>query len=121
MRRILQPTGKLATRGRPPPRAAVTGPWPTVVWWNLARESIAISYPWSRRELDALRASGVHLPEIDDIVRRRSREWLRPLCNAAEQLVLVVHHDERGTHPLVDTHREPVRRVGDGRNRAGVA
>ena len=80
--------------------AAVTGSWPTVVWWNLARESTAISYPWSRRELDALRASGVDLPEIDDIVRRRSREWLRPLCNASERLVLVVHHDERGTHPL---------------------
>lgn len=80
--------------------AAVTGSWPTVVWWNLARESTAISYPWSRRELDALRASGVDLPEIDDIVRRRSREWLRPLCNASERLVLVVHHDARGTHPL---------------------
>ena len=80
--------------------AAVTGTWPTVVWWNLVRESTAISYPWSRRELDALRASGVRLPEVDDIVRRRSREWLRPLCNAGERLVLVVHHDERGTHPL---------------------
>ena len=80
--------------------AAVTGSWPTVVWWNLARESTAISYPWSRRELDALRASGVRLPEVDDIVRRRSREWLRPLCNAGGRLVLVVHHDERGTHPL---------------------
>ena len=80
--------------------AAVTGPWPTVVWWNLARESTAISYPWSRRELDTLRASGVHLPEIDCTVRRRSREWLRPLCNASERLVLAVHHDERGTHPL---------------------
>ncbi len=80
--------------------AAVTGPWPTVVWWNLVRESAAIDYPWSRRELEALRASGVCLPEVDDLVLRRSREWLRPLCNAAEQLVLVVHHDERGTHPL---------------------
>lgn len=80
--------------------AAVTGSWPTVVWWNLARESTAISYPWSRRELDTLRASGVDLPEIDDIVRRRSREWLRPLCNASERLVLVAHHNERGAHPL---------------------
>lgn len=80
--------------------AAVTGAWPTVVWWNLARESTAVSYPWSRRELDALRASGVDLPEIDDIVRRRSREWLRPLCNASERLVLVAHHNERGAHPL---------------------
>ena len=81
--------------------AAVTGSWPTVVWWNLAPEPATISYPWSRRELDALRASGVRLPEVDDIVRRRSREWLRPLCGAAERLVLVVHHDERGTHPLL--------------------
>ena len=80
--------------------AAVTGSWPIVVWWNLARESTAISYPWSRRELDALRASGVDLPEIDNIVRRRSREWLRPLCNASERLVLVEHDDARGTHPL---------------------
>ena len=81
--------------------AAVTDSWPTVVWWNLVREPAVTSYPWSRRELDALRASGVHLPEVDDIVRRRSREWLRPLCNAAERLVLAVHHDERGAHPLL--------------------
>ncbi len=80
--------------------AAVTGPWPRVVWWNLAPAPTAVSYPWSRRELAALRASGVRLPEVEDIVSRRSREWLRPLCNATEQLVLVVHDDERGTHPL---------------------
>ena len=80
--------------------AAVTGSWPTVVWWNLARESSTVSYPWSRRELAALRASGVYLAEVDDIVRQRAREWLRPLCSASEQLILVVHHDERGTHPL---------------------
>ena len=79
---------------------AVTGLWPTVIWWNLARESTAVSYPWSRHELHALRASGVRLPEVDDIVRRRSREWLRPLCSATERLVLVAHHDERGMHPL---------------------
>ncbi|MDE0363791.1 MAG: hypothetical protein OXI74_21645, partial [Rhodospirillaceae bacterium] len=76
--------------------AAVTGAWPTVVWWNLARESSTVSYPWSRRELAALRASGVYLAEVDDIVQRRAREWLRPLCSASGQLILVVHHDERG-------------------------
>ena len=80
--------------------AAVTGPWPTVVWWNFAPAPSAVSYTWSRRELAALRASGVRLPEVEDIVRRQSREWLRPLCNAKERLVLVVHDDERGTHPL---------------------
>ena len=80
--------------------AAVTGSWPTVVWWNLAHAPSTISYPWSRPELAALRASGVRLSEVEDIVRRHSREWLRPVCNAREQLVLVVHDDERGTHPL---------------------
>ena len=80
--------------------AAVTTPWPIVVWWNLASEPTTISYPWSRSELAALRAAGVRLPEIEDIVGRQSREWLRPLCNATEQLILVVHDDERGTHPL---------------------
>ena len=42
----------------------------------------------------------MYLAEVDDIVRQRAREWLRPLCSAGEQLILVVHHDERGTHPL---------------------
>ena len=80
--------------------AAVTVPWPRVVWWNLTPAPTAVSYPWSQRELAALRASGVQLSQVEDIVRRRSREWLRPLCAATEQLVLVVHDDEHGTHPL---------------------
>ena len=79
--------------------AAVTGLWPTVVWWNLAPSPAAVSYPWSRRELSALRGAGVQLPEVEDIVRRRSRDWLRPLCNATKRLILAVHDDESGTHP----------------------
>ena len=80
--------------------AAVTGCWPTVVWWNLAPPPAAVSYPWSRRELAALREAGVRLPEVDDLLRRRSREWLRPVLNATQRLVLVVHDDERGAHPI---------------------
>ena len=79
---------------------AVTSPWPTVVWWNLAPAPTGVSYPWSRRELAALREAGVHLPQIEDRVRSRSREWLRPVCNATERLVLVVHNDEGGAHPV---------------------
>ena len=79
---------------------AVTSPWSTVVWWNLAPAPTGVSYPWSRRELAALREGGVHLPEIEDRVRSRSREWLRPICNATERLVLAVHDDEGGTHPV---------------------
>ena len=80
--------------------AGVTNPWPIVIWWNLEYVPTAVSYPWSGHELAALRASGVRLPEVEEIVRRHSREWLRPLCHATEQFVLVVHDDERGTHPL---------------------
>ena len=80
--------------------ATVTRPWPTVVWWNLASPPTAVSYPWSQRELATLRASGVRLPDIEDIIRRQSRDWLRPICSAKEQLVLVVHDNERGMHPV---------------------
>ena len=80
--------------------ATVTVPWPIVIWWNLAPTPTAVSYPWSRRELTALRASGVRLPEVEDLIRRQSRDWLKPICNAKEQLVLVVHDDEHGMHPV---------------------
>ena len=80
--------------------ATVTGQWPTVVWWNLATSPGTVSYPWSRRELAALRASGVRLPEVEDVVRRQSRAWLRPLCNASERFVIVLHDDQQGAHPL---------------------
>ena len=79
---------------------AVTSRWPTVIWWDLAEARTGVSYPWSRRELAALRESGVRLPELGDLVRWRSREWLRPICNATERIVLVVHDDKGGVHPV---------------------
>ena len=81
--------------------AAVTERWPTVVWWDVAPPPAAVSYPWSRRELAALRDAGVRLPEVDDVLRHRSREWLRPVLHATERLILVAHEDERGTHPVL--------------------
>ena len=33
--------------------AAVTNPWPIVIWWNLAYVPTAVSYPWSGCELGA--------------------------------------------------------------------
>lgn len=79
---------------------AINDPWPIVIWWNLAPSGPPVLYPWSQRELDVLRESGVHLPRTRDIVRRQGREWLKPLCSAQERLILVVHDDERGNHPL---------------------
>ena len=80
--------------------AAVTDRWPVVVWWDVAASQAAVSYPWSRRELAALREAGVKLPEVDEVLRHRSREWLRPVLNATERLVLVTHEGEGGKHPI---------------------
>lgn len=95
---------------------AVTSAWSTVVWWNLAPPPTGLSYPWSRRELAGLREAGVHLPEIEDLVRSRSREWLRPICNATERLVLAVHDNEGGVHPI----RTQIEHLFDGFERIEI-
>ena len=94
---IFAQVGRIRATASP---GAVTRPTPTVIWWDLAPPPAGVSYPWSRRELAALRAAGVRLPEVEQLVRRRSREWLRPILSATERLVLVVHEDEQGRHPV---------------------
>ena len=96
---------------------AVTDRWPVVVWWNIAPSPAAVSYPWSRRELAVLREAEARLPEIDDVLRHRSREWLRPVLNAMERLVLVTHEDEGGTHPIltqIESCFDGIEEVKDG-------
>ena len=80
--------------------SAVTGAWDTVIWWDLAFPSRQVDYPWSTSELVALRAHGVELPAVAERLRARSRGWLRPILNAIRRLVLVVHENEKGHHPL---------------------
>lgn len=80
--------------------ATVTERWQTVIWWNLAPPSATASYPWSPLELASLQANGVKLPSIDDRLQASSRDWLRPVCQASERLVLAMHDDERGMHPI---------------------
>lgn len=80
--------------------ATITRPWRTVVWWDLAAETLRVEYPWSDAELDELRHAGVALPPPDDAIRARSRTWQRPILNAQRQLVLVVHDRDEGHHPL---------------------
>jgi hypothetical protein len=79
---------------------AITGPWHTVVWWDLATHVPALTYPWSDSELAELRAAGVDLPSVDERIRRRMRTWLRPIQNAQSQLILVIHDRDEGHHPL---------------------
>jgi hypothetical protein len=79
---------------------AITSPWHTVVWWDLAAHVPTLTYPWSDAELAELRAAGVDLPSVDERIRRRMRSWLRPIQNAQSQLILVIHDRDEGHHPL---------------------
>ena len=80
--------------------ATVTQTWQRIYWWDLAPSPRDIGYPWSRKELAWLRANGVALFEVEDVLRIRTHQWLRPILNACEHLTLVVHDSERGYHPL---------------------
>ena len=80
--------------------ANVTRSWRRIFWWDLAPPSRDVGYPWSRKEFAWLQANGVELFDVDAVLGARSRQWLQPVMNATECLVLVVHDSERGYHPL---------------------
>ena len=54
----------------------------------------------SRKEVSWLREHGVALFDVDQVLRNRTRRWLRPILNARERLMLAVHDSEKGYHPL---------------------
>lgn len=79
---------------------ALTRPAPMVVWWDLAPLPNRAPEPWSGAELEALHAAGVELPSAEASIAAQSRAWQRPVLNAEERLVLVVHERDEGRHPL---------------------
>ena len=80
--------------------AAVLQECAQVYWWDVAPPARDIGYPWSRKELSWLREHGVALFEVDQVLRNRTRRWLRPILNARERLMFAVHDSEKGYHPL---------------------
>ncbi len=80
--------------------AAITQPWHTVIWWDLSLQPFNATYPWSQAELAELTAHGVALPPMDERLRARTRQWLRPILNARTRLLLVVHDREEAHHVL---------------------
>ena len=80
--------------------AAVLQECAQVYWWDIAPPARDIGYPWSRKELSWLREHGVALFEVDQVLRNRTRRWLRPILYARERLMLAVHDSEKGYHPL---------------------
>ncbi len=80
--------------------AAVIEPADLVVWWQMAAPAMPQRYPWSRSELEVLRASGVDLPGLGEQMKALAATWVRPLFAARQQLLLVLPPEAEEAHPL---------------------
>lgn len=80
-----------------------------VFWWDLAPQRPDLTSPWSKDERDSLAAAGVEAPTAEDQLAADQRAWLRPVLNCRKRLVLVVHEDDEGRHPLWGRIQEQIR------------
>ncbi len=72
----------------------------TVIWWQMAASGLPRTYPWSRREMEALSAAGVRLQPLDDKLQQLGANWLRPLLAAKARLILVLPPEDEEVHPV---------------------
>jgi hypothetical protein len=79
---------------------ALVEPFDQVVWWQMGAPSLPGHYPWSRSEMDSLARAGAELPRLGDLLARRGDDWLRPILNARQQLLLVLPPAGEEMHPL---------------------
>ena len=71
-----------------------------VCWWRLAAVQLTPRYPWSPKELAELRAIGVELPPLSQILAREARGWLRPVLAARKRLTLLLPGAGEEVHPV---------------------
>ncbi|MYD97267.1 MAG: PD-(D/E)XK nuclease family protein [Gammaproteobacteria bacterium] len=71
-----------------------------VLWWDLAPSQLDLTSPWSASERATLAEAGVELPTPEDRLAADKRAWQRPVLNCQKRLVLVVHDEGQGRHPL---------------------
>ncbi len=74
----------------------------TAIWWACDEESLPRQHPWSRLEREALAANGVELLPLETQLGWQAASWLRPIMCAQDQLVLVLHDNAGGHHPVFD-------------------
>ena len=84
----------------------VTDPVDEVFWWDLPPGRRDLASAWSRAERDCLAAAGVAIPSAEDELAAHKRAWLGPVVNCRKRLVLVVHEEDQGRHPLWGRIRE---------------
>ena len=96
------PSRRLATY-RPPATGHpgnVAQPVDEVFWWDLAPLRLDLAPTFSPAEQRDLAAAGVRLPTPEERIVATTRAWQRPVLNCRRRLVLVVHDEEQGRHPL---------------------
>ena len=78
----------------------VAQPVDEVFWWDLAPLRLDLAPTFSPAEQRDLAAAGVRLPTPEERIVATTRAWQRPVLNCRRRLVLVVHDEEQGRHPL---------------------
>ena len=79
---------------------ALLEPFDQVIWWQMGAPSLPGHYPWSASEMASLSRAGAELPPLEELLKRRGEEWLRPVLHARRQLVLVLPPHGEEMHPL---------------------
>ena len=71
-----------------------------VVWGPLDAPVLPKSWPWSSAEIEALRASDCVLPTTESLLQQAASEWLRPILEAKDKLILVLPPTAQECHPI---------------------
>ncbi len=78
----------------------VVAPVDDVLWWDIAPLRLNLQPTFSPAERRELAAAGVRLPTPEQTIAAAARAWQRPVFNCRRRLVLVVHDEDEGRHPL---------------------
>jgi hypothetical protein len=79
---------------------AFYGPIDNVIWWDCQAADHVQRWPWSKTERAVLSANGVDLQSEAEQLDWLGKAWLRPVLNAREKCVFVLHNDVERHHPL---------------------
>ena len=78
----------------------IVAPVDEVLWWDIAPPHTNLQPTFSPAEQRDLKAAGVCLPTAEQIIAASASAWQRPVFNCRRRLVLVVHDEDEGRHPL---------------------
>ena len=90
-----------------------------VIWWHIAPSRLDLAPVFSPAEQHALATAGVTLPTPEARLAAAARAWQRPVLSCRQRLLVVVHDEDQGRHPLVGRIEEQLRgwreaRLDDG-------